>query len=82
VHVCLLDPDRTAPSTADEAVRQFTEGQVSTCMRPIGPWCAYGEAAPIAAVRNTAVQPQDTGSDRMNQSSDELARPMQEGWRV
>jgi hypothetical protein len=28
--------------------RQFTEGQVSTCMRPIGPWCAYGEAAPIS----------------------------------
>jgi hypothetical protein len=42
----LLDPDRTAPSTADEAARQFTEGQVSTCMRPIGPRCAYGDAAP------------------------------------
>src|SRR5262249_7882310 len=39
VHGCLLDPDRTAPSTADEAARQFTERQVSMWMRPIGP-CA------------------------------------------
>ena len=31
--------------------------------------------APTAALRNSAVQPQDTGSDRMNQSSDELGPP-------
>ena len=56
MHGCFLDPDRTAPSTADEAARQFTEGQVSTCMRPIGPRCAYGEAAPIPAVRGVPIK--------------------------
>ena len=28
----------------------------STCMRPIGPRCAYGEAAPIPAVRGTEIE--------------------------
>jgi len=45
MHGCLLDPDRTAPSTANQAARQFTEGQVSTCMPPIAPRYAYGRAA-------------------------------------
>jgi hypothetical protein len=40
-----LDPDHTAPATADEAARQLTEGQVSTCMRPIGPRCQRRQQA-------------------------------------
>jgi hypothetical protein len=36
---------------------------------------AFSRRTPIAAVRNTAVQPQDIGSDRMNQASDELGAP-------